>query len=124
VLGTSPGVTVDQTRRCPYCAHQITAEAVFCPFCGSDLSDSSSKAQAENQSEKKRGLSGLEISGLVIVVLAFLWLLWLCGLPPNNATQWIDWFFQKHGSIVSSPMRFLFLFCALWWLLVLRRTKH
>jgi len=83
------------------------------------------KAQAENQPEKQKDLSGFEILGLIIFAgLAFLWLLWQCGLPPRVAMDWADWFFHGCGFRGYSPMYLLYFLGALWWLLVLRHNKH
>jgi hypothetical protein len=112
------------TRYGPFKLNKKGTKAMKSDLCGSDSSEPPTNAQAESQSEKKRGLSVLEILGLIIFALAFLWLLWLCGLPPTDLTEWPDWFLHGSGSVVNSPWKFLFLFCVLWWLLILKRNKQ
>ena len=80
------------------------------------------KPQVENQPENKSGLSGLEVAGITAFALA---VLWLCGFPPNDATQWMNWLFHPWVLETFSPAKMLLLFFALiYYLLVNRYTRN
>jgi len=59
--------------------------------CGSDLSGSPGKAQANGGPKKKYRLSVWHVVGIIIGAT----FLYLQDLLPEGVTQWIDWFFGK-----------------------------
>ena len=71
----------------------------------------------------KRGLSGLEVGGLIAFALAFLW---LCGgYPHDSPSQWVVRFFGPSILGLFSPAEILLLFCAIVYsLLVGRYNRH
>jgi phage shock protein PspC (stress-responsive transcriptional regulator) len=52
-------MTAVTTRRCPYCAEEIRAEAVKCRYCGSMLEASSALTRAWRRSRRQKMIAGV-----------------------------------------------------------------
>jgi hypothetical protein len=59
----------EQTKKCPYCAETIKAEAIVCRFCGRDLT--TGQTQVKQAVAKKKGTNWPIILLLGIVLLTF-----------------------------------------------------
>jgi hypothetical protein len=106
--GKPQGINVDQTKDCPFCEKEIKAEAVLCPFCGSDLSVLAFKNQKDSQLKKKGGPRGLKVLGYLIAASL---LVYLRRFLPEDARHWYDWLFGVGTPGLLSPARIFVLLC-------------
>jgi len=79
----------NDTKKCPYCAEIIKAEAVVCRFCGRDLvaqRSSNVSAPAVNTEPQKKKRSGI-VWLLVVIGLLLCWLLSQGGGDTPSSTS-------------------------------------
>lgn len=63
--------TYRATKKCPYCAEEIQADAVVCPFCERDLLSSKSSSQ-RSQTSRGTAPKSLEVITVLVIIVALL----------------------------------------------------
>jgi len=83
---------MSDTKKCPFCAEDIKAEAIVCRFCGRNLPDDSAEAE-EKIEEERISLRYVESTSsvwmIVIAVLAFVALL-VGAINPTGLLEFDD----------------------------------
>jgi hypothetical protein len=86
--GNTKNISAESTKKCPYCAETIKAEAKICRFCGKELEMTTENTQVETQSSssvvktegKKSAAKGIAAIILVVAVLVIGIIMIVAGL--------------------------------------------
>lgn len=90
----------EQTKRCPFCAETIKAEAVICRFCGKELDFNTAKASKKKKDSKLKGC--LFVVGSIFLVLILLVILLDTSLPDTTSEDAVSRSESESSEDVSS----------------------